>query len=284
MVRFFAEVSSNHNQDLKRCKQFISCAKRIGCDAVKFQLFKIDQLFSPEVLKRSETHRDRKNWELPDSYLPVLAQHAKKEKIEFWLTPFDLDAVKVATDHVAGFKIGSYELLWDDLLVACAESQKPIILSTGMADLEEVKHAVMVLQENNCRTLTVLHCVSRYPTPFLEANLSAMETLSKTLDVPIGWSDHTVSPAVLYRAIHKYNAQVVEFHLDLDGEGDEFKAGHCWLPDQIQAVIGAVQTGIKADGSGIKMALSEEARERDWRADPKDGLRPLKHLRRTWRP
>ncbi|MCB1049092.1 MAG: N-acetylneuraminate synthase family protein [Acidobacteria bacterium] len=284
MVKFVAEVSSNHNQDLNRCRSFISCAKRIGCDAVKFQSFKIDKLFAPEILERSEQHKARKQWELPDTYLPVLAEHAAKEKIEFWISPFDLETVDLVNPHVSVLKVGSYELTWDALLKKCAETEKPVVISTGMADLDEVKHAVMTLKNHFCRDITLLHCVSLYPTPPHEANLSAMDTLRRETECKVGWSDHTVSAAILHRAVHRFGADIVEFHLDLDGKGDEFAMGHCWLPDQIQAVIQDIRTGIMADGSGIKMPLAEERPERDWRRDPQDGLRPLKAIRDTWKP
>lgn len=283
VVKFVAEVAGNHNQDLNRCRSFISCAKRIGCDAVKFQSFKIDRMFAAEVLERSAKHRARKNWELPDAYLPILAEHAAREKIELILAPFDLEAVPTCASFAAALKIGSYEMTWDDLLIASAATGKPIILSTGMADLEEVRHAVFTLQEHGCTSITILHCVSLYPTPPREANLAAMETLRRELDCPVGWSDHSVHPFVIQRAVHRYQAAMVEFHLDLDGRGEEFAMGHCWLPDQIQSVIGDVRAAMDADGSGIKMPLPGEKAERDWRRDPSDGLRPLLAVRSTWR-
>ena len=97
----------------------------------------------------------------------------------------------------------------------------------------------------------------------------------------IGWSDHSVSPPVLYRAIHRWGASVIEFHLDLDGTGDEFRTGHCWLPPNIGAVIRTVATGFDADGDGSKGPAPIEKVERGWRADPSDGLRPTVAVRST---
>ena len=79
------------------------------------------------------------------------------------------------------------------------------------------------------KILPVLHCTSAYPTPFFEANLSAIDTIRSATNCEVGWSDHTVEPGVIHRAIHKWGAKVIEFHLDLDGIGDEFKTGHCWF-------------------------------------------------------
>jgi sialic acid synthase SpsE len=274
-MMFIAEVSSNHAQNLDRCYAFIDASVLAGFDAVKFQLFRMDELFTAKVLEASDDHRSKKQWELPVEFLPELGSHCKKRGIKFSCTPFYLKAVAELEPFVDFYKIASYELLWDDLLIACAKTGKPVIISTGMATLDEVKHAVSVLRQHGCSQLTVLHCTSVYPAPPEEVNLSAIETLRVTTDCPVGWSDHTVEPAVIYRAIHRFGATVVELHLDLDGEGAEFKTGHCWLPDQISAVIKNINMGLRADGSGLKQPAPSEATERQWRADPSDGLRPL---------
>lgn len=282
MTDFIAEVSSNHHRDLSRSMDFIDAAACVGCAAVKFQLFKIDQLFSQEILLRSEKHRQRKEWELPVEFIPKLAQHCLDVGVEFSCTPFYLDAVAELEPYVDFYKIASYELLWNDLLTACAKTGKPVILSTGMATLEEIKHAVEVLRHNGCQSPTLLHCTSAYPTPYAEANLAAIETIRQATDCEVGWSDHTVEPAVIHRAIHRWNAKFIEFHLDLDGKGEEFSAGHCWLPEQIGAVIRDVNKAFAADGNGIKEPSPSELPDRLWRADPSDGLRPMKDIRGQW--
>ena len=283
-TQFIAEVSSNHHQSLQRCFEFIDTAALIGCDAVKFQLFKIDQLFSPEILAKSVSHRERKNWELPIAFLPELANRSSERNIQFSCTPFYLGAVAELEPYVDFFKIASYELLWDDLISACSRTGKPLVLSTGMATLKEIHHSISVARDSGCRDLTLLHCISGYPTPPDECNLAVIKALRTAYGCSVGWSDHSVNPAVLYRAIHAWGASTIEFHLDLEGEGDEFAAGHCWLPLQIQAVIENIKIGRAADGNGEKQPALCEIADRDWRADPEDGLRPLRKLRANWRP
>ncbi|MHB1222174.1 MAG: N-acetylneuraminate synthase family protein, partial [Gammaproteobacteria bacterium] len=112
--QFIAEVSSNHHRDLSRSFDFIDAAAHAGCSAVKFQLFKIEQLFSHEILDRSEKHRKRKEWELPLEFVPQLAQRCRELGIGFSCTPFYLEAVSELEPYVAFYKIASYELLWDD--------------------------------------------------------------------------------------------------------------------------------------------------------------------------
>jgi len=284
MIKFIAEVSSNHHRDLDRSLAFIDAAARAGCAAVKFQLFRINQLFAPEILEHSHEHRRRSAWELPLEFLPQLSERCREVGVEFACTPFYLDAVGELEPYVAFYKIASYELLWDDLLAACAATGLPVVLSTGMATVEEIQHAVEVLKANGCREPSLLHCTSAYPTPYADANLAAIDTLRQATGCETGWSDHTVEPGVIYRAVHHWGAELVEFHLDLEGEGEEYAAGHCWLPDQIASVIANVQRGFAADGNGVKTPVPSELSDRAWRADPSDGLRPLREIRHSWKP
>lgn len=280
MLKFISEVSSNHAQDIDRCLKFVDVSAMIGCDAVKFQLFRIDQLFSPEALATKKNLRDRRAWELPVAFLAPIAQRCREQSIQFCCTPFDLEAVEQLQPHVDILKIASYELLWDELLAACAETGKPVILSTGMATLDEIQAAVATLRRHKASQITLLHCTSAYPTPWQEANLAAIETIRQATGCEVGWSDHTVQPGVIHRAIHRWAAPTVEFHLDLDGQGEEFATGHCWLPDQIGEVITQVRRALAADGDGRKEPTPSELPDREWRADPSDGLRPLKATRR----
>ncbi len=282
MVRFVAEVSSNHHRDLSRCLAFIDAAAQAGCQGVKFQLFKIKELFAPEILARSERHRAREAWELPVAFLPDLAGRCRERGLSFGCTPFHLGAVAELAPWVDFYKVASYELLRDDLLAACAATGKPVVLSTGMAYAREVRRAVGVLRGAGCRDLTLLHCVSGYPAPAAECNLAAMRGL-RALGAPVGWSDHTVNPGVIHRAVHRHGAVMIEFHLDLDRQGEEFRSGHCWLPEQIAPVIRDVNDGFLADGRGRKAPAPSEMADRAWRADPADGLRPRLDTRKAWR-
>lgn len=279
---FIAEASSNHGRDLGRALAFVDAAAACGCNAVKFQLFKIDRMFAPEILARSEKHRARQDWELPLDHLAPLAQRCRDKNILFSCTPFYLEAVGELAPHVDFYKIASYELLVTPLLEACAQSGKPVVLSTGMATLEEIRHAAHTLKRAGAEDLTLLHCVSAYPTPVKDANLAAIETIGTATGCAVGWSDHTRKACVIERAVHHWNARVVEFHLDLDGEGAEYAAGHCWLPHEIAPVVARIRESVAADGTGLKVSQPSEAADREWRADPSDGMRPLLHVRQAW--
>jgi sialic acid synthase SpsE len=276
---FVAEVSSNHSGDLNRAKEFIKVSSQIGCQAVKFQLFKIDKLFSSEILEKSKTHRDRKEWELPVEFLPELSSFSHELKMQFSCTPFYLEAVKELEPYVDFYKIASYELLWNDLIIECAKTKKDLVLSTGMATLDEIEQAVDIFKTHSNSKLTLLHAISGYPTPVREANIKAIKTLKDKFKLDVGLSDHSVSKDVITRAIYKWDASMIEFHLDLDENGAEYKSGHCWLPNQMQDTINSIKNGFIADGTGEKVPAPSEIEDRLWRADPSDGLRPFKELR-----
>ena len=280
---FIAEISSNHSNNINRALEFIKVSKEIGCNAVKFQLFKIDKLFSPEIIAQSKKHQLRKNWELPTEFLPIISSKTRDLGMEFAVTPFDLEAVDILYPYVDFYKISSYEILWEALIERCARTNKPLVLSTGMATEDEISNAVSTFRKISTAKLTLLHTISGYPTPIKEANLAAIKTIRDQNLTCVGLSDHSVSPAVLLRAAHRWQAEVIEFHLDLDGNGEEYTLGHCWLPDEIKFTIELIKSGFQADGSGKKIPMPSEVEDRKWRADPSDGLRPILEIREKFK-
>ena len=280
MTKFISEISSNHNNNLNRSKKLIQISARLGFDIVKFQLFKIEKLFSKEILTKSKKHRDRKKWELKEEYIPILAKECKKNNVKFCVTPFYLEAVDVIKPYVDYIKIASYEILWKDLLIKCAKTKKPIIISTGMANLKEVINAIKILKKNGAKKIIILHCVSNYPAKLESLNLSAIQTLRKKTNLTIGWSDHSASSLVVFKAIEKWKAEYIEMHIDLDGKGFEYKSGHCWLPKDAKELINFVKKDKIIDGKGEKKPNLLEMNERKFRADSIDGLRPIKKYRK----
>ena len=293
-TRFVAEVSSNfvrsgeERGELERALAFVDAAHALGCSAVKFQQFRIDALFAAAALERDPKLGARRAWELPEEFNAPLAERARELGIDYASTPFYLEAVERLEPHVDYFKVASYQLLWERLLVEVAQTRKPVALSTGMATLSEVQRAVDVLWNAGCRDLLLMHCVSHYPTRPEEANLAAIGTMRGVFDTAMGWSDHSVDPGVVLRSVNRWGVEMVEFHLDLDGEGAEFDGGHCWLPHAIGPVIERCQKERRAsdmsplDGSGRVRPRPSELEERGWRTDPEDGLRPLRETRAEW--
>lgn len=279
MARFIAELGSNHNRDAERARRLVDACADAGAGAVKVQVFRIDDLFAPEILAARPELAARAGWELPLELLAPLAAHAHERGMAFGATPFALWAVDAVAEHVDFLKVASYELLWHDLLRACAQTGKPLVISTGMAAEAEIDAAMHVLREEGARP-ALLHCVSAYPTPRRDCNLAAIETLRARYDCSAGWSDHSADPAIVERAVRRWGAAEVELHVDLD-DGAGHEAGpHNWTPARIAATISACELPPlhdcdAGDGDGIKRPMDSERHDVPWRADPSDGLRPL---------
>ena len=184
--------------------------------------------------------------------------------------------------YVDFYKIGSYELLRLDIFKKCIKYKKNIIFSTGMATSSEINKVLNFFIKNNFFNFSILRCISNYPTSTNNINLKSIETLRKNLNkkfnnkkIKIGWSDHSKNEGVILKSVFRYNAEIIEFHLDLDGKGPEYKGGHCWLPSEIKNVIKLSKQNKNYDGNGRLHYQSSEINERKWRSDPRDGLRPM---------
>ena len=278
-TKLIAEIGSNHNISLNRCFKIIDEAKNLGFYAVKFQLFKIDKLFSKEAKNTYKIISKKRKRELPISYLPKLYKYCKKKNIKFSCTPFDLKSVEILKPYVDFYKIASYEMNWTPLLEACAKTKKPIILSTGMATFSEVNKAYKTIFKYN-KKISLLHCVSAYPAKPISCNLNSIKYLKKKFKCAIGWSDHTVNPIIIYNVIKSQKADIIELHFDLEGLGWEEKEGnhHCWLPEELKKLLNYIKMENVINGKFKKNFSNEEKMERKFRTDPTDGLRPLKKI------
>ena len=173
-------------------------------------------------------------------------------------------------------------MLWGELFQLCAETGKPLVFSVGMSNIDEISSALNSIKNSSVKEVLILHCNSAYPTPVKDVNLLAIETLRNKFSrflpgkvIEFGWSDHTVLESVVISSILKHNSKMVEFHIDLDGNGKEYETGHCWLPNDIARVIKLIRESNEAEGSGVISPSESELFEREWRADPSDGYRPL---------
>ncbi len=288
MTRWIAEISSNHNRSWHRTLALIQEAKRIGADAVKFQLF------NPELLYH-QSFKDRinmmKKWALPQDFIPEIRNICDLENIKFGCSVFDLESLDFVKDYVDWLKIGSYELLYTDLIKAVVRTGKPWMISAGMESFNPIgypsfaddymknirKAAKMGAKQKNI-PFAILYCNSNYPSIPKSCNFYNIKKLENYFyhTSIIGWSDHTVEPGVIYKAI-EMGAEVIEFHFDLKyGLGYESKIGHCWEPDKIKEVIHNVKIGELA----CQENDTDETEARKWRTDPEDGMRPLKAFRK----
>lgn len=287
-VKFIADVGSNHNQDINRIEKLIIIAKEMGCHAVKFQLFRGDKLYAPEFPEKiKEAHAQ----ELSLKFIPKIFAICHAHKIEFHCTPFDLEAVEILKPYVDQFKISSYDILNLDLIKVCLETDKPLGISFGnWKDEKEILNIINFIEYHPLYflyikrgLLTLYHCISKYPAKAEECNmentfyLMQLRTSKWSETIKFGWSDHTVQPGVIYAAAAN-EIDCIEFHLDLeDGQGLEYKHGHCWRPSQIKSVIKTVRVMEAANTPIIEKLPSDNYK---WRSDSEDGMRPLKEFRK----
>ena len=233
-VFIVAEAGVNHNGVLGLAMNLVDVAKEAGADAVKFQTWKTEEIVTENVPKpkyqktssAQSQYEMLKKLELSGDATRYVAEHAKSVGITFLSTP-EGEACTDFIDElgVPAFKIGSADLTNHQHLTYVAKKKKPIMLSTGMATLEEVKEAVKVIENTGNKKIILLHCTSNYPAILESVNLRAMTTLKKEFQVPTGYSDHTIGIGVSIMAA-LLGASVIEKHFTLDKElpGPDHKA------------------------------------------------------------
>ena len=262
MVKFIADIGSNHNRDLDRIYCLIKTAKEVGCWAVKFQLFRPDDLYR-ELTPDRQAELELAS--LPWDFIRRISYLCKYYDLKFGCTPFSIEAVNYLAPYVDYFKISSYEILRLDLIRECAKYGKPIHISTGMATIIEIRDAMRAT--NRVAGIELYHCRADYPTKYYNCVLHYLDSYLYN-----GWSDHSCEEGVIYQAVAK-GIEHVEFHIDLeDMAGNESQHGHVWPPSKIKHVIQTAQIMDEADASCDYEMITEE--ERNQRADPLDGKRP----------
>ena len=268
-----AEAGVNHNGNLEMALRLVDVACAAGADAVKFQTFKADNIIAVNAPKadyqKDATGPDEsqlemvKKLELDEAAHTRLHHYCQDKDIPFLSTPFDLESIDLLTRlGLEIFKIPSGEITNLPYLRKLGALKKRLILSTGMADLSEIKDALDVLADAGSRMedITVLHCNTEYPTPFEDVNLRAMLTIRSAFPgISVGYSDHTLGIEAPIAAV-AIGATVIEKHFTLDRNlpGPDHRAS--LEPDELAAMISAIRNIEKALGTGIKKPSPSESR------------------------
>jgi N,N'-diacetyllegionaminate synthase len=271
-VLIIAEAGVNHNGQMKLARRLISVAKEAGADVVKFQTFSADRLVTKAAAKAEyqtkttdaaeSQHEMLRRLELsPDMYDELIAE-AATHGIEFMSTAFDEESVDLlASKALKRFKVPSGEITNLTYLRRIASVASEVIISTGMATLEEIAAAISVFEAAGLRRdrITVLHCTTEYPAPMAEVNLRAMQTIAREFGVRVGYSDHTQGIEVAIAAV-ALGATIIEKHFTLDQTlpGPDHKAS--LEPHQLAAMVVAIRNIEQAIGDGIKAPSPSEAR------------------------
>ncbi len=269
-VFIIAEAGVNHNGDIEIAKVMIDKAAAVGADAIKFQSFKADRLAIPETPKagyqknmtdRKESQRDMlKKLELGSEEHYMLMDRCRKKGLMFLSSPFDTESIDFLANAGLGiFKIPSGQIVDLPYLRKIGKLKKRVIMSTGMATLDDIKGALDILVDSGMRRkdITLLHSTTEYPTFYEEANLLAMLAIRDVFMVDVGYSDHTVGIESALAAV-ALGASVIEKHFTLDKvmEGPDHAASAD--PNELKRLVISIRNIEKALGSGVKKPYASE--------------------------
>ncbi len=270
MVLIIAEAGVNHNGSLSQAKELVDVAKDSGADIVKFQTFKSNNLVTKETKKAFYQSLNTENsdsqlemlrkLELPfDQYLD-LKNYCIKKNIEFLTTAFDLESLDLINQiNLKRFKIPSGEITNLPYLKKIGSFGKPIILSTGMSNIEEINNALnqLYLSGTLKKDISILHCTSEYPAPFFDVNLKAMISMKNKFNVDIGYSDHTLGVEVSFAAV-SLGAKIIEKHITLNRnlKGPDHKAS--LEPEEFKNLVKGVRNISLALGTSEKKITNSE--------------------------
>jgi len=201
--------------------------------------------------------------EMPHDWIPTLHDYCVEQDIYFLSTPFDERSAEVLSEYVPAWKIASYTSSHHPFLRKLAASDKPLIMSTGAHELEEVRESVEVLKDAGVSGLALLQCVAAYPTPLEDINVKVVETLSDEFDVPVGLSDHTLDPVTAPATAVALGANIVEKHFTLDKSMKGPDHQFALEPDQLTEMVTAIRDAESALGSGDKSVLDVESELHD---------------------
>ncbi len=268
-VFIIAEAGVNHNGDIELAKKLVDIAAEAGVDAVKFQTWRTELLVtkdSPQAEYQTlntgvkESQFDMlKRLELSFDDFRELKKYCDSKSILFLSTPDDFESATFLNDLQDIFKVGSAELTNYPFLRHIASFGKPMILSTGMATMDEIAQAIQWLNEEGITSekLTILHCTTNYPTPFDQVNLKAMQTIKQVFNVKVGYSDHTLGIEVPIAAV-AIGAELIEKHFTIDKamQGPDHIAS--LSPIELNLMVAGIRNVEKCLGDGIKKPFAIE--------------------------
>ena len=260
-VYIIAEAGVNHNGSFALACKLVDAAKKAGADCIKFQTFKANNLVCKNAEKADYQKKATgdswqqemlKKLELSFDDFLKLKDYCKESDITFLSTPFDFDSIDFLNSiDIPFWKIPSGEVTNLPYLIKLAKTGKPVVISTGMCNIEEIKAAIEVLSSNGTKNIKLLHCNTEYPTPFEDVNLKAMQTMRDAFGFEVGYSDHTKGIEVPIAAV-ALGATVIEKHFTIDRnmEGPDHKAS--LEPQELAAMVSSIRNIEKALGTGNK--------------------------------
>ena len=270
-----AEISANHNGSIELAKSTILAAKKAGASAIKIQSYTADTMTidcdNKDFLIQKGLWKGRKLYDLyseahtPFEWHKELFDYAKQIGIILFSTPFDESAVELLEElNTPAYKIASFELTDLPLIEFIAKKNKPILMSTGMGTLQEIGDAVAIIRKYNNSGLLLFHCVSSYPTPTEQMNLSNINILREKFEVEVGLSDHTVSHLAATLAIGM-GASAIEKHVKFDDQQKGPDSSFSLLPNELEELVKSCKQAWLAKGKGTFQRANVETENKIFR-------------------
>jgi len=259
------EAGSNHNGNLQQALRLIDVAVEAGVDAVKFQVFRASKLYPREAGTSDYLKLDKSIYdiisemEMPYEWLPDLAAYCQEKDIIFLSSVFDEESVDRLDPYVPAYKIASYEMTHLPLVRYIAQKGKPVIISTGTANLEEVDETVEAFYQTGNQNLMLMQCTASYPAPVGSLNLRAITTMQDAFGVPVGLSDHSRDPLVGPTAAVALGADLVEKHYTLSNRLPGPDHSYAVEPDELRLMVQKIRQVEAALGNGEKAVQPVEA-------------------------
>ena len=259
-----AEAGSNHDGKLSQARELVDVAVEAGADAVKFQIYSAETLYSKKTPKFSTS--EKPPWELikkietPREWIPDLKEYCDKKGIIFFATPFDFNAVDELDPYVDLYKVASFEIVDLSLIEYIARKQKPTIISTGLANMGEIEDAYLTYTKTGNDKLVFLQCASVYPAPPEIMNLRSMKTIGDSFGVITGLSDHTLGIYISVAAV-AMGAKVIEKHFTLSRKLKGPDHPFAIEPDELKEMVKEIRDVEKALGNGKKLGPSAQELE-----------------------
>jgi len=253
-VFIIAEAGSNHNGSIEKGKLLIDIAADAGADAVKFQSFSSENLLIPT----DPDYELLSSIELPHEFHDLLNEYSDKRGIIFCSTPFDFKSADTLDRlGVPFFKVASGDITYSQFLKHIARKGKPIILSTGKSDLEDIDRALKWINEEGCEEVILLHCVAQYPAKPQELNLRVLPLLKERYGIPVGLSDHTEEFYIPAMAV-TLGATVIEKHFTYDKKAKGPDHGYAVEPHELKQMVKAIRDAESSMGDGLKIPSPSE--------------------------
>ena len=261
-----AEVGSNHDGDLEQAKALIAVAAEAGADSVKFQAYTADKIaaqtshpMAKHEFGTSKTlHELYGNYEMPQEWLPELKRYSESLDLIFLCSPFDEDSADALEDiGTEGYKVASFEMTHHPFLRHLAKKGKPLLISTGLANMGEIEESLEVVRNTSDVPVALFHCGSQYPLDYGDVNLRAIDTMKHALGVPVGYSDHTLGITIPVAAVSR-GAHLIEKHYTLDRKMDGPDHGFALEPGELTQMITMIRQVEAALGSSIKRPSDSE--------------------------